>query len=155
MRRQIILLAALILLINGCGKPENTENQSVIQDSSPLSTAVNITEETETPLNTTEDLQADTPAPPGSISEYHPIVIKSPGSDIGILLGGFNQKWLTEDEASAYIQGNEEYKLLSLTDYLGVGIGDSVITDNTPIPYIIDIQSSQSDHYGFLAISCD
>lgn len=151
MRRLIIMLAASILLISGCGKPTNTKNQTVMQDSNPLSTAVNITEE----IETTEDLQADTPAPPGNISEYHPIVIKSPGSDIGILLGGFNQKWLTEDEAAAYIQGKGEYKLLSLTDYLGVGIGDTVITDNTPIPYTIDIHSNLPDNNGFLAISCD
>ncbi len=155
MRRLIIILAASILLISSCGKPTNTENQTSMQDSNPLSTSENITEEIETTINTTEDLQADTPAPRGSISEYHPIVIRSPGSDFEILLGGFNQKWLTEDEASAYIQGKEEYKLLSLTDYLGVGIGDTVITDNTPIPYTIDIHSSLSDNDGFLAISCD
>lgn len=155
MRRLIIMLAASILLISGCGKPANTANQIVLQDSSPLSTSVIIKEEIETTLNTTEDLQVDTPAPPGSISEYHPIVIKSPGSDIGILLGGFNQKWLTEDEVSAYIQGKEEYKLLRLTDYLGIGFGDTLITNNTPIPYTIDIQSSLSENDGFLAISCD
>ncbi len=155
MRRLIITLAASILLISGCGKPANTENQTVMQDPSPLSTSVNITEEIETTINTTEDLQTDTPAPRGSISEYHPIVIRPSGFDIGILLGGFNQKWLTEDEAAANIQGNEEYKLLSLSDYLGTGIGDTVMTDNTPIPYTIDIQSSLSEDAGFLGISCD
>lgn len=151
MRRLIIMLAASILLISGCSKPANTENQTVMQDSSPLSTTVNITEE----IETTVDLQVGTPAPSVNISEYHPIVIQPPGLDIGILLGGFNQKWLTEDEVSAYIQGKEEYKLLSLTDYLGIGIGDTAITDNTPIPYTIDIQSSLSENDGFLAISCD
>lgn len=155
MKRLILFLIVIVLLISGCAK---TEKQVVEQSFAPTSATENIT--ASTPIIDTEQategiIQADNPPTHGIISEYHPIVIKPPRFGCGILCGGFNQKWLTEDEVSAFIKGKEEYKLLNLTDNLGIGLGDTVSTDNTPIPYTIDIQSNLSDDKGFLAISCD